>query len=194
MGILDVFSTKIDDRPSFKDASDFARTAQPLENTDYDWVFVYSKDLYEKYRTIYKELDDKANEIIKYLGGGAGLFTLAVLLNISARNAPIVIWAIPSFFLSLVSVGFAIATRQPHWTCLPPPATTAFEYANKYGDAQIAQGAFVGEWHLACEGMNLRIADKALWVKCAIWLFYGAILFLLLPILVAIGSPTIVGC
>lgn len=192
MSLFEILSPRvIHDRDSFKDAQHFSETIQPLENTEYDWVFAYSKDLYDKYRAIYKDLDDKANEIIKYLGGGTGLFTLAVLLNITPRNAVIVGWTLPSFLLSIISVYLAMKSRQPHVTCLPPTAKNAFGYANYYGTSRNAQAAFIGEWHRACEGMKLRIDDKAGWVKWATGSFFLAILGLLLPLIVALSLPKI---
>jgi hypothetical protein len=193
MGFFETFSPRvIHDRESFKDAEHFTRTIQPLEDTEYEWVFAYSNDLCEKYRAIYKELDDKANEIVKYLGGGAGLFTLAVLLNFTYQNVFIIKCAMPSFILSIISVYFAIKSRQPQVACLPPGAKVAFGYANSYGTTKNAQAAFVGEWHRACEGMKLRIDDKANWVKLATWAFFLAILALSVPLIVALCTPRVV--
>ena len=63
----------IEDREEFQDAERFRRTITPLEDTEYKWIFDYANDKHDKLTKIYKELDDKANEIVKYLGGGAGL-------------------------------------------------------------------------------------------------------------------------
>ena len=60
--------TLIDHDPEYLKAEDFKRTMTPTANdADHDWVWDYAKFQFERADRIYKDLDDKANDIIKYL-------------------------------------------------------------------------------------------------------------------------------
>jgi hypothetical protein len=188
MGITETLSPRyIDDRDEFKEAAHFRETITPVQETDYEWAYDYSKEMYERYLKVYKDLDDKANEIVKYLGGGAGLFTLGVILNVRPETAGIVGYAIPSFLVALAAACIASTARLPALVCLPPDPETAFDYANRFASREIAKGAFIGEWHLASVGMKLAIDTKAKRVRLATWTFFGAIFLLIFPMFKSVG-------
>ncbi len=104
---------QIDSDSTYKAAERFNDTLTPVEEGDYKWVWDYAKFQFERANQIYRELDDKANDIIKYLGGGTGLFTLAAIANTTPRNLWVIIAAIPSFALAVVSIALARGRSPP---------------------------------------------------------------------------------
>src|SRR5215208_5555830 len=75
------------DDPRVREAEVFKTTAEAEPDADYGWAWEYARDAYDRKMAVRDSLDDKASDIIKYLGGGAGLFTLAALLNVKPENA-----------------------------------------------------------------------------------------------------------
>ena len=177
----------IDSHQRYRDAETFKNTITLEVGKDYDWVWDFAKDSYDRAIGVYEALDDKANDIIKYLGGGAGLFTLGVMANINHANADIARWALPSFAMAIISVFFAVLARKPNEVKHPPSIRDAFKYASHYKDAAEAKATFIGQWNLALEGMYLAIAVKSVRVAWATWTFCLAIAFLALPLFVAVG-------
>src|SRR5438093_6944908 len=56
-------------------ATEFRKNFTPLEGDehDYDWVTDFAKFSYEKIHDGFDKLDEKADSIIRYLGGGSAL-------------------------------------------------------------------------------------------------------------------------
>ena len=170
--------------PRFKEAVEFRENFEAAEGIDYGWVFAYATDSFERSLGIFHKLDDKANNIIKYLGGGTGLFTLAALANTNEKNAAIIGLVFFPFAASLVSIFFACLARQPNATRLPATVKTAIRYVETQG--KLAEATFLGQWHEACTAMDLTIAVKAERVKYATWAFFAAILLLAIPLYAAV--------
>src|SRR5207249_4332507 len=70
----------------YKAALDFYRKFQQQEGVDYSGVLAYARDLYDRHDKTDKLLDEKADSIIKYLGGGSALVTFGALLSIKSDN------------------------------------------------------------------------------------------------------------
>ncbi len=114
----------------YREAEKFEQEIQPEKEVNYDWVWDYACETHNHIWERCKELDNKANDIIKYLGGGVGLFTVGTIANISSQNAWLVVWTIPSFFFSLASILFAVLALKPNPVKLPPSVESAYKYAN----------------------------------------------------------------
>ena len=159
---FDAMSTAdIEGSPEYIAAKEFKETIELKEGVDYGWVWDYAADSYRRTEQIYRELDDKANDIIKYLGGGTGLFTLAALSNVNANNACIILGATPSFVLALIAIALAARARQPNPAYQPPSIQSAFNYAGHYKYDPKAKAVFLGQWHLTCVGMDVANEIKA---------------------------------
>ena len=169
----------------FKDTQSFKDNAEPIKDKDYSWAWDFAEAQFDRLFAISKELDEKANDIIKYLGGGTGLFALAMLSKIEPENFWLLKWTIPSFALAIVSILFAVLVRKPTTTYTPPSVEAAFKYVGYFEDANMAKGAFLGQWNRACVGVSLTNEIKADRVFAATWFFFLAITSLAIPIGVA---------
>ncbi|SIN69218.1 hypothetical protein SAMN05444166_0158 [Singulisphaera sp. GP187] len=184
-GLFDLVSlSQIENDPKYKEAAVFKETIEPSNDVDYEWVCEYARDCYDRSEKIFAVLDGKANDIIKYLGGGAGLFTLAVLTNLKPENARIVIWTIPAYLISIMAIYFAVKAKQPNSVALPPSVKSAFDYANRFEGT--SQASFLGQWNMMCVGMSVANQVKARSVRKATWAFFGAIVALIFPLGAAI--------
>lgn len=181
-----VSPTPIEDNTEYRIAREFKETFEPKGEIDYEWILGYSKDIYDRSLEIYKELDDKANDIIKYLGGGTGIFTLAVLANIKIDNVFLVACVIPSFLCALLSIFFACLARKPNPVKTLPSIRSAIEYAESDETKKRSDFYFLGQWHLVCEGVDLAVKLKSKRVTWATWLFFWSIALLLVPLIFAI--------
>ena len=172
--------------PDYENAIKFKDTIDPKDGIDYEWVLEYAKYQFDRADRLYKELDDKANDIIKYLGGGTGLFTLAAIFNTTPQRLSVILASIPAFLLALVAVALAARARQPNPAREPPSIKGAYGFAEHFKNAKLAQAGFIGQWHATCEGMHLAIKAKGERVQHATRFYVWAIVSLAIPIVVAI--------
>src|SRR5690606_4594021 len=125
---------------------------------------------------------EKADAIIKYLGGGTAAVTLGTLAAVGPNNAWIPLLLLPSLVFALWSIYLALRVRQPTDVPSPPHVTTAIKYANAYGSQ--AEATFIALWHLCCEGIAFVNGRKARKLKIYGYLYFAAVACLLIPIVV----------
>lgn len=170
--------------PAVRDAAELNATFEPNPDVDYAWIWDYAKDRYSEVMAVRDALDEKAGEIIKYLGGGAGLVTLTAILTVPDKKVYLLRLALPTFLLALGSVFFAVLARAPSIVAFPPTVGGAINYVERHGER--ARNIFLGQWHVACVETAAGNEIKANRIQAAIRLFYLAVASLLLPFLVAI--------
>jgi hypothetical protein len=166
--------------PEFQSARHFKEVIRPGSDTEYDWVCEHAKEQYERGRKTWSTVDDKANEVIKYVGGGTGLVTVGVLTTLRPETAALVAYTVPAIILSWVAVTLAALARRPQAAAEPPSIETAFHYANAYKEG--ANVRFLGQWHLACEILDIALRRKTALLAWSVWSFLAALALLLLPL------------
>jgi hypothetical protein len=165
-----------------RDAVAFLR-APKTPNGDIEWLAEYGKDLWTDSKAIFARIDDKADSIIKYLGGGTGIFALGVLAKVDATTAYLVFCCLPAIVCSLISVFLATLARRPRGVPSLPSVENAMRYAEM--DGIKGEVEFIAQWNLACTDMKLVCLRKAHLLELATWLYVAAIGFLVLPLLAA---------
>ncbi len=173
----------IKDNEEWIKAIAFRDEAIPEEGADYEWVWAYTRENIERAYKIYGDLDNKANELIKYLGGGAGILTAASLLSVREDHAWIYLCFAPALLSSLVSVFFAVLARQPHPVHLPPSVEDAFGMASNVGSGETARAAFIGPLYVVYKSLLIVIENKARRVQYATWWFFCTLAVLLLAMI-----------
>jgi hypothetical protein len=174
---------------AYKQALEFMKYVGPKQGAEYGWVFDYAKILWEYRNRVFVSLDEKADSIIKYLGGGTGLFALGVLAKVDGSNWYIAVAAMPAVACALLAILFAILARRP--SAFPGLSTveTAKDYADAEESSSAALAGFLGQWNLACEAVRLICQRKASRVEVAAWFTYAALVLLAIPLLVAVHYP-----
>jgi hypothetical protein len=182
--MIELTAPNFDNDPSYIEANEFAKSIEPEEGVDYEWVADYATDLFDRLTRSNKELDEKANDIVKYLGGGSGLFALLAITKVDPANS-VVLWSVlPAFIVALVAIYRAASVRRPMDLDLPPSVKAAFDYAVTYNTT--ARAAFVGKWHVACQHAVLVNGYKTKLVEQATRWFVLAIASLTLPIVASL--------
>jgi hypothetical protein len=181
----DELVARIESSQEFIDAEEFKRSIDPSAATDYAWVTQHAKYAFDRTDKIFKELDEKANDIIKYLGGGAGLITFAALAGGTPKSAWLLISSIPAFMLAIISLALAARARQPGVTWQPPGVAAAFSYASHQSTQDHSEVRFLGQWEIVCAGMLLVLREKGVLVRCATDFYVCALGALIIPIIVA---------
>lgn len=175
----------IGENESYRHAVAFMQNLQAKEGIKYDWVLDYAKSLWAERLSEFTALDNKADAIIKYLGGGLGLFSIGVLAKIEPANAYLILWAIPAVACAVVSLSLATWARKPNPAPALPPVEAAISYAEEDTDSEKARMAFLGQWNLVCEAHRLINLEKARRLGLATWFYCLALGLLILPLVLA---------
>jgi hypothetical protein len=170
-------------------ATKFMHSSAAIPGAHYEWVSRYAKDLWDHRLKIFTSLDDKSDGIIKYLGGGTGLFALGVLAKVDSGNVYLVLWTLPALICALMSLFLAIKARKPQLVSSLPSVQKAMTYADENPNEDEALAAFLGQWNLACEHMRLICLRKAFLIEVSTWFYSLALGLLLLPLIVAAFCP-----
>jgi hypothetical protein len=155
----------------------------------YTWTADYARQLWDGGVKIFSTIDEKADSIIKYLGGGTGIFALGIIAKIDSHNYYLAWLCAPSILCSLLAIYLAICARRPRGVPSLPPISQAFKFAEDYQNPTSAQRAFLGHWNLACIDMDLVCTRKAHLLEVAMKFYFAALGFLILPLLVAAAYP-----
>jgi hypothetical protein len=136
------------------------------DGVDYSLVTTYQRELYSRLCDTDKILDEKADTIIKYLGGGVALIAFGALVSIKPEGRQAIIGAVaifcllPSLILSSLAVRRAVSVRRPQPSTLLPDVSFPIKCVEEYG----AKYAEVNIWmifHPMCEAALYRNIEKS---------------------------------
>jgi hypothetical protein len=173
------------------DAVRFMDTVRLKDKVDYKWVSDYAKILWEYRAKSIGEIEGKADNIVKYLGGGTGLFAVGILSKIDSSNSYLVWWSLPALVCAITAILLAVFVKIPRFSPSPPAIDNARDYAECFDSIEKATTAFLGQWHVLCTDMKLLSCYKAQLIETSTAFFFAAILLLLLPVLVGATYPPV---
>lgn len=174
---------KIAADPEYQKALDYKNNYESNDKIDYGWIWHYAEKQYEELERINSVLDSKAEAIIKNLGGGIGILTVAVGAFGSLEGlGPIQLFlcSTPLMFAT-VSIAFAVYSRSPRFTPSPLTIREAIDYA-EYFDKK-SRSTFLSQWNLACVGRDISNSNRAKHVWLAYFFFMFSVIFLAVPLL-----------
>jgi hypothetical protein len=145
-------------------------------------VHPYAKDKYEHLSRASDRLEEKADSIIKYLGGGTAIVALAAFAGITKTTAPIIGLLVPSIGCALAAVWHAVQARQPTKIPVPPRVDEAMSYVHAY-KAQ-SEATFLAQWHEACVKLDTVVTYKAGHVSAANKFYFWTLAWLIIAMLV----------
>lgn len=167
-------------------AVEFKRTFKPADGVDYRWIIDHAKAQFDLHSDDFKDLDDKANSIVVYVGSGTGLLTAGSIAAISSGTLSLIVAVclLPSLCFALAALALAVIARRPSSIVAPPGVDSAVRYAEYFGDR--GEAAFIGQIFLAAEIVRRAAAKKAKQVYYASNWFAWAVGFLVIPFVVGI--------
>jgi len=173
----------------YKAALDFYRSFKHEDGVDYSGVVAYACELYERYDKTDKTLDDKADSIIKYLGGGSALITFGALATLKTDTFIscilglfALISLVPFLVCALFAVRYAIQVRRPRSAATLPSVEFAVRIAHYY---KTTEEIYLNLWLIyypICEAALYRNMQKAKLVESAHKLYVWAMGLLLVPV------------
>jgi hypothetical protein len=146
---------------------------------EYKWVWDHGIQNLERAYKVWADLDNKANEIIKYLGGGTGILAATSLVKADAQNAWIFLAFVPALFVAIISIFFAALARQPNPMRFPPSIIDAFRMSSVMKSETAAKAALIGKLQVIYKGVLLAMEIKSARVQQATWWFFAALAALL---------------
>ncbi len=153
---------------------------------DYEWVRGHAKENYERLHKAFNDLDNKADAIIKYLGGGTTVISIAALFNVTPESVYLLYLLAPAVLTSVVSICLAMRARQPTAIPHPPTVEVATKYIAFFNSK--SEAAFLGLWHCCGEGMEVKIKEKSQYVTWSGYALMATLFMLFVPLL---GWPTV---
>lgn len=173
----------------YKSALNFYRDFEQKDGVDYSGIVDYARELYDRYDKTDKILDDKADSIIKYLGGGSALITFGALMSIKSENYWSSVFAIvalvsllPSLVCALLAVRKAIHVRRPRSSASLPDVHFALEMAEYHKTKEKLNVNLWLIFYPICEAAYYRNLQKARLVESAHCLYLWAMGLLIVPV------------
>ncbi|MFO0814529.1 MAG: hypothetical protein U0796_15015 [Gemmatales bacterium] len=156
---------------------------QPAKDVDYTPVIDQCESAIKSRLDSNRRIEDKSLEIIKYMGGGAGLLTIGTVSQVNDRNWPVVLWALLPMSFAIGAVICASVARTAADYLAGTKPTWDARYRAKYDvnamrisvlDLALATYEYAGSW-------------KKRFYKYAQRLSLVAIVTLLVPVIVSGG-------
>jgi hypothetical protein len=173
----------------YQEALEYMRIAAGSADTDYEWVAEYAKVRWEELNEEYEAISEKADSIIKYLGGGAGLLALGLIAKGEHLNPGLILAAAPSMLAAIAAIVCAVNIRRPRWMPSLPPVRDAAEVAAAMPTKNESLAVFLGQWHLACQAMRIVCDQQSDRLHGVYRLYVWAVALLAIPVFVATGLP-----
>lgn len=206
-----------EDSTEYKEAMQYYKKFTMKDGVDYTAAIAYAREIADRYEKTDKLLDEKADAIVKYLGGGTALVTFGALLSIKTDNwksgtlAVVAFLSILPFLICTIwAVGAAIRARRPNAALTLPDIKFAVGMAEYHTKPRISfdeQGIMfvncdairtdgkaleTNLWLILfpiCEAAYYRNIVKAKWVNDAFVYYHKSLKWLILP---AVGVPVAV--
>ncbi|WP_157369944.1 hypothetical protein [Zavarzinella formosa] len=176
--------------PDYIAALQAYRQFESQEGVNYEPVIEYARELFDRSEKTDRLLDEKADSIIKYLGGGSALVTFGALMSIKADspNACLMgvvalVFLIPSLVCAVAAVRYAIMVRMPRASAMPPNVDFAVKMAEFYKDKDAIQLNLFLILSPICEAAVHRNIQKSKGVSAAHRAYAWAMGLLILPVL-----------
>ncbi len=174
----------VEQHPLYKEAMERANTIKPEEAIDYEWVLEYSLNCYTRLSQAVDAIDEKAEAIMRYLGGGVAIFSLAGSWLSLYANRGIGLVLLPSILFAIRALHLALKARAPALNPFPPAGKRAYDYATHYRPKDQAFARLSGLVDAASVACSLSLELKGARVRGSMNYFFWAIV-LLIPALIA---------
>ena len=155
------------------------------QDKDYDWIYLYAKELFNKVNNNVDYLDNKADCMIKYLAPVVGLLgSLIALLNIKEGNIILSILMLIGIGFIIGSICISVNILLATDFALPPTIKTAIKRAEEFSTSNQAKAKFSTSINVATT-QNISVIEyksRQLNIAYKLFTFGVAWIFLMVPI------------
>ena len=155
---------------------------KPDEGTETSWVYDYAEKQYNQVAQDIKDMDCKADALVRYVGVGVALLVVVISMLASSENRYIGVAFIPTIIVSLVVIVCALRAEAPFWHAAPPNATIAMKGTKYHASEEKAKARFAGKYYEATEALKLASIYKSKAVGYSVKAFGWALICLLIPL------------
>jgi hypothetical protein len=148
-----------------------------------DWAYHHAEAQFDMLSKIAKELDDKADSILRLSLTVLTLIVTSLVFLISKVGAAVWILFLPTIIIFFLAILVAIRVRCPGLLPYPPSGERALSYAEYYSNEEEAKGWFAAQFHAASVGQRMVIDYKGNAVYISAIMLIFAIICLALPVL-----------
>jgi len=175
----------------YVEALGYFESFQAKEGADYVPAVEFMKESLQRHIETDRVLDEKADSIVKYLGGGAAVVTAGTLFSLKTDTrsgmilgAVVLATLLPALICAVWAILAAVAVRKPRASAVLPDAPFAIQCAEHYPKDAIA----INQWlilHPMCQAAMFRNLQKSRGVGEAHKRYILAMALLLLPVAAA---------
>jgi len=177
----------------YQHAVDLAQHFEPRQDVEYGWAMDYGLRAYEWYSHALDVLDQKADSLITYLGGGVGLLSMVAAVLSLDKSRILAATLLPTILLGLWAIRLAAGARAPALLPFPPFPDKALRYSEFFEVRERAVGAFTAKLHEATIAAWIALDAKGNRIRAATRCFIWATGLLLLPVFGALLLPELKG-
>lgn len=161
---------------------EYMPTEQELEASQHKWLIDYAKLKYQYTLNRWDSLENKADQLVRYLGGSIPILLGAVIVSTDKLSIGSTLSIIPTILLLIASMILAVASRRIKIAFEPACVAEAQKYVAFYKNAAIAEFEFVSEWKNAIDKQDIACDEKAEWLQWSFNALLSAIVCVVLPL------------
>lgn len=182
------------DSPEYQQALEDYRKFEQQDGVSYEPVLTYARELAVRYEENGKAIEEKADAIIKYLGGGVAVLSLGAVLSVKVDTSrsvglalAVLVAFIPSLYYAIRAVTSAVKVREPQGAASFPSVKFAVKMAEHH---KVKEKLEVNLWLIfgpLCEAILRRNEKKAHYAKEAHRFYVSCLKWTALPVCVIIA-------
>ena len=189
---------KIEEEEEYKTALEYFNGFSAKPDTDYTLAINYLMGLYDRLQATEKLLEEKADSLIKYLGGGTALITFGTLISLKLDSKASLIVSgvmmlslLPALIYGIYTILRAIKVRAPSKSFMPAEVNFAINCVNHYPTKEMTHINIWLIYHPVCAAYLIRNNRKSALLQAA-HSYYAALMKCLLIPLIALPVCTLI--
>ena len=180
----------IESHGDYKKAADFSDAFEPEKDKPYGWLYEHAMHLLRDANQSVAALDVKAENMVRYVGPGSGLMSIAVAWLASGEffigselARYVIIAGLTLFMFATIS---ALLSLLPHHKAIAPPVDDVLGAIEKYDSKDEAMAKAATGIEISVEVMIIVAEEKAGYLLASYWAFFLGFALLAISIVVVI--------
>lgn len=169
----------------YKKIYNYGKSFEPQKDISYEWIYNHSMKQYGEVVDTLKDMDKKADSMIKYLAPSSGLLSIVLgLISLNMNSVWLLISITTGVALLIGAMVFSLMAVKPMQQCILPTTTNALEIQEYFKDDNFAKGDFAICIEGAVQILSYVNHIKARRIDFSYRLFMGAVTWLLVTMII----------